>query len=132
MGKSPKALNTSALRNATDQLAEIVIKALQEKKGHDIECLDMREIKSAIADVFIVCHGDSQTQVEALAHSVEEIVYKELKEEPMYSEGFENAQWILLDYFNVVVHIFQREQRDYYGIERFWADANTRHIKDIY
>ena len=131
MGKPGKALKTYT-RNATDQLTEIVIKSLQEKKGHDITCLDMREIKSAVADVFIVCHGDSQTQVEALARSVEEIVYKEKKEDPMHREGFENAQWILLDYFNVVVRIFQKEQRDYYGIERFWADATTRQIKDIY
>ncbi len=131
MAKATKALKT-AYRNATDQLAEIVVKALQEKKGHDITCLDLRELPGAVSDMFIVCHGDSQTQVAALSRSVEEIVNKEKNENPLHREGFENAQWILLDYFNVVVHIFQKEQRDYYGIERFWADATTRHIKDIY
>lgn len=132
MAKTQKALKASTVRNAVDQFTDVVIRALQEKKGHDITCLDLREIKSAVSDVFIICHGDSQTQVEALASSVEEIVFKEKKEWPLHSEGFENAQWILLDYFNVVVHIFQKEQRDYYGIERFWADAQTRQIKDIY
>ena len=131
MAKATKALKT-AWRNATDQLSEIIVRALQEKKGHDITYLDLRELPGAVADMFIVCHGDSQTQVEALSRSVEEIVHKEKKENPMHSEGFENAQWILLDYFNVVVHIFQKEQRDYYGIERFWADATMRHVKDIY
>ena len=131
MAKTSKALKT-AYRNATDQLTDTVVKALQEKKGHDITCLDLRELPGAVADMFVVCHGDSQTQVEALSRSVEEIVHKEKKENPMHREGFENAQWILLDYINVVVHIFQKEQRDYYGIERFWADATMRHVKDIY
>ncbi len=132
MVKASKAIKAVKSVNATDQLTETVVKALQEIKGHDITCLDMREIKSAVADMFVVCHGDSQPQVEALARSVEEIVYKERKEDPLHREGFENAQWILLDYFNVVVHIFQKDQRDYYGIERLWADATTRHIKDNY
>jgi len=131
MAKTAKALKTQAL-NATDQLTELVVKALQEIKGHDITCLDLRELPGAVADMFIVCHGDSQPQVEGLIRSVEEIVYKEIKENPLHREGFENAQWILLDYFNVVVHVFQKEQRDYYGIERLWADATIRQIKDIY
>lgn len=132
MAKTAKALKTPALQNATDRLTEIIVKALQEKKGHDIACLDLRELPGAVADMFIVCHGDSSTQVSALARSVEEIVYKEQKEDVLHREGLENAQWVLLDYFNVVVHVFQKEQRDYYGIERLWADATTRVIKDIY
>lgn len=132
MAKPTKALKTRAVSNAADQLTEIVVKALQEKKGHDITCLDLRELPGAVADVFIVCHGDSQPQVTALCRSVEEIVFKEIKEDPFHREGFENAQWIVLDYFNVVVHVFQKEQRDYYGIERFWADASIRQIKDVY
>lgn len=131
MAKSSKAIKP-ILSNASDELTGIIILALQEKKGHDITCLDMREISGAVADMFIICHGNSSTQVQALARSVEEMVFKDKKEDVLHREGVENAQWILLDYFNVVVHIFQKEQREYYGIEGFWADATLREIKDNY
>ena len=131
MVKTTRALKTAKVKNATDDLTELVIKALQEKKGHEIVCLDLRLLKTAVADMFIICHGDSTTQVDALARSVEELIYKETGENPMYKEGTENAQWILIDYINVVIHIFQKEFRDYYGIERLWADAQVRHVTDL-
>lgn len=130
MAKTARALKAAKLKNPTDELTELVIKGLQEKKGHEIVCLDLRELKTSVADMFIICHGDSNTQVEALARSVEEEVFKETGEDPVYKEGAENAQWILLDYINVVVHIFQKEFRDYYGIERLWADAQVRQVSE--
>lgn len=129
MAKTARALKAK-VKNQTDELTELAIKALQEKKGHDIVSLDLRELKTSITDMFIVCHGDSTTQVEALARSAEEIIYKETGENPVYKEGSENAQWILLDYINVVIHIFLREYRDYYGIERLWADAQVRQVSE--
>lgn len=126
MAKTARVLNQSYLRTATDELTEIIIKGLQEKKGHEIVSLDLRALNGAVADQFIVCHGESSTQVDALARSVEEIVFKETGESPSYVEGKQNSHWVLIDYINVVVHIFQPEHRDYYGIERLWADANIR------
>ncbi len=111
---------------SSGDLLSVITKGIQEKKGHDIVSLDLRNIKNAVADFFIVCHGDSKTQVDAIARSVEEEVYKKFKEDPFHMEGKGNAEWILIDYFNVVVHIFQKEKREFYGIEKLWADAEIR------
>lgn len=115
-------------RSAADNLADSVIKGLQEKRGKDIVMLDLRNLNSSVADIFIVCHGDSSTHVDGLARSVEEVLEKQFGETPAHVEGKQNAQWILLDYISVVVHIFQPDQRAYYGIERLWADADIREI----
>lgn len=115
-------------RSAADSMADAIIRGLQEKKGKDIVMLDLRNLNSSVTDIFIVCHGDSSTHVEGLARSVEESVENETGEAPVHCEGKQNAQWILLDYITVVVHIFQPEQRAYYGIERLWADAQVREI----
>jgi ribosome-associated protein len=109
-------------------LVDAVISGIQEKKGHEIVVMNLKPTGTALADYFVICHGDSHTQVDALARSVEEEVQKLTGEKPVYKEGHLNAEWILLDYINVVVHIFLKEQRDFYGIERFWADAETKAI----
>jgi ribosome-associated protein len=110
-------------------LAETAIKGIQEKKGHKIVSLDLRDVKGAISDYFIVCHGDSVKQVEAIAKSVEEEIYKTVGEDPWHREGLENCEWVLLDYINIVVHIFLKENRDFYGIEELWGDAETTHYE---
>ena len=115
-------------RTAADNLADAIIKGLQEKKAKDIVMLDLRSLNSSVADSFIVCNGDSSTQVEGLARSVEQVVEKDTGELPEHIEGKQQAHWILMDYISVVVHIFQPDQRDYYGIERLWADAHVREI----
>lgn len=109
-------------------LAEIAIKGMQEKKAKEIVCLDLRNINNAVSDFFVICHGDSNTQVDAIADSVEFEIKKAIGENPWHREGFENAEWILLDYVNVVVHVFQKPQRDFYRIEDLWADAKTAAI----
>ena len=129
MAKTAKVLKAAKFRTAADELTELAVKGLQEKKGREIVCLDLRQLRSTVTDMFIVCHGDSTTQVNALARSVEEIIYKETGESPMYKEGAENAQWILLDYINVVIHVFQKEFREHYGIENLWADAQVRQVE---
>jgi ribosome-associated protein len=113
-----------------DLLCEAIILGLQEKKAKNIVVLNLKGISSAVTDKFIVCHGDSSTQVEGLYRSVDETVEKEIGETPAHVEGRQNAHWILLDYINVVVHIFQNDYRDFYGIERLWADAEIEEIKD--
>ncbi len=100
-----------------------------EKKAHRVVVLDLRKIASTVADYFIVCHGTSTTQVEAIARSVEEMTTRELSESPSHIEGVSNAQWILMDYFSVVVHIFEEKAREYYDLEELWADASVLPIE---
>ncbi len=115
--------------NLSTYLSEIAIHGIQEKKGNDIVRLDLRELNSSVSDYFIVCNADSSTQVKAIADSVEDEIYKQTQLSPWRKEGLDNAEWIILDYFDVVVHIFRTEKRDFYGIEDLWGDAETTSYK---
>jgi ribosome-associated protein len=130
MGKTKRIAKAPETAAATEfsPLVNAVISGIQEKKGHEIIVMDLKPTGTAVADYFIICHGDSHTQVDAIARSVEDEVQKLTGERPVYKEGHLNAEWILLDYIHVVVHVFLKEQRDFYGIERFWADAETHAI----
>jgi ribosome-associated protein len=108
------------------RLVDAIVKGIQEVKGKDIVHLDLRNVPNAISEHFIICHGDSVTQVEAIADSVEKVVREEAEEKPWHSEGRKNAEWVLLDYVNVVVHIFKKDKRSFYAVEELWADA-ARH-----
>ena len=119
-------------KDDVEELRDAVIRGMQEKKGHDIISLDLRKTGNSVADSFIICHGESTTQVDALAKSVEEQVFKELKEDPAHREGFQNLEWVILDYYNVVAHIFVKERREFYGIERLWADAEVLKVANDY
>ena len=105
------------------------MRGIQEVKGHEILSIDLRKLPNSVSDFFIICHGTSSTQVEAIAKSVEKTVFLELKEDPVHKEGKENASWVLLDYFNVVVHIFVEEARHFYNLETLWADAEVKEIE---
>lgn len=111
------------IMDKTKDLLDTVIEGLQEKKGKRIKSLDFTRMENAICKYFVICHGDSNTQVNALADSVEETTRKKLKVKPWQKEGFTNGEWLILDYSDVVVHIFQREIRDYYRLEELWADC---------
>ena len=106
-----------------------VIKGMQEKKGRQIVSLDLRKIENAVAEYFIICHGPSRPHVEALAESVLETVAKESGDKPWHKEGMENAEWILIDYVNVVVHIFQEDVRSFFQLEKLWDDAESEYIE---
>ena len=114
-----------------DILANVIIEGMQENKAKEIVSLNLKEIETAFCDYFIICHGTSNTHVSAIADSVIDETIKSLKDKPFNREGLENGEWILLDYGNVVVHVFQREIRDFYNIEKLWGDAHINHIKDI-
>jgi ribosome-associated protein len=107
-----------------DALLLSIIEGIEEVKGHDIKILDLRSIEAAIADYFIVCTGTSTTQVEAIARSAENFTRKQLDERPRRVEGVRNAQWVLMDYFSIIVHVFYEPMREHYDIEGLWADAN--------
>lgn len=111
--------------NLSTHLSEIAIHGIQEKKGHDIVRLDLRELNSSVSDYFVICNADSSTQVKAIADSVEDEIFKSFKSVPRHKEGQEHAEWIILDYFDVVIHIFKTEKRNFYGIEDLWGDAET-------
>ena len=114
---------------SADQLITEIIKAIEEVKGEKISILDLREIENTVCDYFIVCEGNSNTQVNAIASAVQKIVSKSLKDKPWHVEGEGNAEWILLDYVNVVVHIFQKQIREFYDIESLWGDAKITVIE---
>lgn len=115
-----KKVNTSVDAHT---LAEAVVKGLQEKKGNKIVMMDLQGVKGAVVDFFVICSGNSETHVEALKDSVEEYVFKKLGQLPWKKEGLQHKEWILLDYVDVVVHIFQPHRRDFYGLEELWGDA---------
>ena len=111
--------------NLSTYLSEIAVFGIQEKKGSDIVRLDLRELNSSVSDYFIVCNADSSMQVKAIADSVEDEIYKQTKTSVWHKEGQENAEWIVLDYFDIVVHIFKTDKREFFGIEDLWGDAET-------
>jgi len=115
-----------------DQLITSVISSIEDVKGNDISILDLRDIENTVCDYFIICEGTSNTQVNAISNSVQKKVSKELKENPWHVEGEDNAEWILIDYVNVVVHVFQKHIREYYDIESLWGDAKTTLIETSY
>ena len=109
-------------------LIEKIMIGISDVKGQDIEMLDLRKIENRICDFYIICSGSSNTHVSAILDSVKKKVSKTLKEKPSHTEGEENAEWVLLDYINVVVHIFQKQVRDFYKIEELWGDCKTNMI----
>jgi ribosome-associated protein len=111
-------------------LLEVAIKGLQELKGENIVCVDLREVQNAVCDYFILCTGTSNTHVTALANSAEKEVKKTLNERPWHSEGFGNSEWIILDYVDIVVHVFQEEARNFYNLDGLWADAKIVKIEE--
>lgn len=111
-----------------DQLLSNIIKGIEEVKGNNIDILDLREIDNASCDYFIICNGNSNTQVSAIVHSIQKIVSKEMKDKPWHVEGMENSEWVLMDYVNIVVHVFQKHIREYYNIESLWGDAKITSI----
>jgi len=117
--------------DGTDLLLKSVFKGIFEKQGKDVVKIDLRNFENRITDYFIICHGNSVTQVDAITGSVEETVRKETGEKPAHIEGLENCFWVLLDYVDVVVHIFREEYRNFYSLESLWADAVIEKIEDI-
>ncbi|MCL4170219.1 UNVERIFIED_CONTAM: hypothetical protein GTU68_064307 [Idotea baltica] len=116
---------------SSDDLITLIIKGIEDVKGEDIQLLDLRDIENTVCDYFVVCSGTSNTQVNAISGSVQKVVSKELRDKPWHVEGENNAEWVLMDYVNVVVHIFQKHVRDFYDIESLWGDAKITEINSI-
>ncbi len=108
--------------NMSDEI-RVIADAMLEKKAQDVVSLDLTKIGTAIADAFVICHADSTTQVVAISDNVEEMMEKHCDRSPLRKQGRENAFWIILDYSDIVVHIFKTDQRMFYRLEDLWADA---------
>ena len=119
----------SVPKNGPVELIDAIVEGIQRKKGLEIVDIDLQEINNSECDHYIICHGTSNTHVDAIAHSIEETV-EELNNEPVWHrDGYNNAQWILLDYANIMVHIFQEPVRRLYDLESLWADGLIYTIK---
>jgi ribosome-associated protein len=115
----------------TRQLVQTIIKGIQEKKGSNVVVADLNGISGSICRYFVICQGNSPTQVEAIADSIGEMARKELKEKPTHVVGLENAQWVAMDYTDVLVHVFLPDVREYYDLEHLWEDATLTAIPDL-
>jgi ribosome-associated protein len=113
-----------------EKLLKSVVKGIFEKKGFDVVKIDLRKLENRITDYFVICHGTSVTQVGSICDSVEDTVRKEAGEKPIHVEGLENCFWVLVDYGNVVVHIFLEEYRNFYSLESLWADGTIQVMED--
>ncbi len=115
-----------------DLLITEIIKGIEDVKGENISILDLREIENTVCDYFIVCDGNSNTQVNAISGAIQKKVSKALKDKPWHVEGENNAEWVLLDYVNIVVHVFQKQVREFYNLEGLWGDAKITNIQNAY
>lgn len=115
-----------------DALISNIVLGIDNVKGIDVSLLDLRDIENTVCSYFVVCTGSSSTHVNAIVSAIKKTVSKELKEKPFHTEGNDNAEWVLIDYVNVVVHVFQKQTRDYYNIEELWGDAKTTKIASNY
>ena len=111
------------------KLVEKIVSSIDEVKGIDLDLLDLRKINNTVCRFFIICTGTSNTHVSAITSSIKKNVSKELKEKPYSMEGLENQEWVLIDYVDVVVHIFQQNIREFYDIENLWGDAKISRNK---
>ena len=124
-----KPIGTAA--TPAEKLVDTIIKGIQEKKGQDITVVDLRGIDGAIASFFVICQGNTPTQVEAITDSVAETARIDAGEKPAHVVGLELAHWVAMDFTDVIVHIFVPDMRDFYDLEHLWDDANLTHIEDI-
>lgn len=116
--------------DGAEVLLDSVIKGIFEKKGQNVLKIDLKKLETRITDYFVICHASSTTQVSAICDSVDDTVRKEAGEKPLHTEGLDNCFWVLLDYGNVIVHVFLDEYRNFYSLESLWADATIEAMED--
>lgn len=116
---------------AAARLVDAIVAGIQEVKGKDIVHLDLRDVPNTVCDHFVICHGDSSTQVAAITGSIEKFAREKAQEKPWHTEGQQNGEWVLMDFVDVVVHIFHRDKRGYYALEDLWGDASRRSYENV-
>lgn len=126
---SRKAGKKRTTRNPVHLLAAHAVDAALDKKAREVVVMDVRGV-SGVADCFVVCTGESDIQIKAIAEAVKERIREAYGERPWHTEGYDNLQWVLLDYVDLVVHVFSEEKRSFYSLERLWGDAPIEHVPD--
>ena len=122
-------MNQQAGKNINSKvLGEWVVEGMLDKKAIDVVVMDLREVRHAIADYFVICSGNSDTQIDAISDSIEEQIHKNSNQNPWKREGRQNKEWVLLDYVDVVAHVFNKDKRTFYGLEELWGDAKITRI----
>jgi len=111
------------------QLSELIVHGMLEKKAEEVVIMDLRKVKTAVTDYFVICSGNSDTQIDAISESIEEQVRKGADQKPWKREGSDQREWILIDYVDVVVHVFNKEKRRFYGLEELWGDAHIQRLE---
>lgn len=124
-------VNTKVIGKKEELLNNIIIDAIQDIKGKNIVKIDLRSVDDAPTDFFIVCEGDSSTQIRAISDNIQRRLKTELGVAPYHSEGVESAKWVLVDYFQTVVHVFYPETREFYDIEELWSDAKITSYENV-
>lgn len=122
-----------AKRRKTDpveKLTQAIVRGMQEKKAQDIVIMDLRSVRNAVADFFVICSGTSDKQLAAISDSVEEETMKTEEQEPWHKEGKQTKEWMVLDYIDVVAHVFRKDKRGYYALEKLWGDAEITTVED--
>lgn len=128
--KQTKRPKKTATKEQTSSLLDSIVEGMRERKAKNIMIMDLSGIESRVCDFFVICDADSKTHVGSIADSVEDTVLKLTSEKAYHSEGHANSEWILVDYINIVAHVFLREMRDYYNLEALWGDAEVTLITD--
>ena len=113
---------------SVEEKSSVIIDAIQEKKGHQIVTIDLSQVENSICDCFIICHGESVTQVGAITESIEKKMLEQVNTKAHHVEGLRNSQWVLLDYYDVLVHVFQEDFRTFYRLEELWADGKVKQV----
>jgi len=114
----------------TDQKSDLIIEAIREKKGKQLVSIDLSKVEYSICDRFIICHGESSTQVGAITESIEDKLKKIAGIRAHHIEGLRNSQWVLLDFFDILVHVFQEQYRSFYNLEELWADGKVMRLEE--
>ena len=127
--KTKSKESTAVPKSEQLNLKDLVVEGMKEKKALDITILDLKGIKNAVADYFILCSGNSDTQIDAISDSIEEQVYKTTSQHPLNREGRATKGWVLLDYVDVVAHVFKKDRREFYALEDLWGDAKITNVE---
>jgi len=117
--------------DASDILLETIINGIQEVKGKNISILDLTKIETAVCKYFVICSGTSSTHVSSISENIRKFVSKEIKEKPWSTEGKDTSEWVLMDYSDIVVHVFQNQIREFYNLEDLWGDAEIRTLENL-
>lgn len=114
-----------------EQIVEKIVEGIQERKGKNIVIVNLTKLQEAPCSYFVICEGDSTVHVNAIGESIKDYVREQIKEKPFAVDGFENCEWIAMDYGQIIVHVFQHSTRAFYDIEHLWADAQLKKLEDV-